>query len=69
MRCLICSTEIKKRDGFYWQYENPDDEESEGGVHDDCLIRECEFAGESVKADSIFMESDQYYIKKTLPKG
>ena len=65
MKCLRCGTDIKAGESFYWQYDKPEDEESEGGIHDDCLIRECEFAGDTTKADDIFSESDAFY---TLPK-
>ena len=65
MICIICDTEILRRDGFYWEYDKDTDEKI-GPAHDDCLLREAEFSGEGIEAATIFKESAEFY--KTLPK-
>lgn len=66
MNCLICKTPILVRDSFFWRVDKDDKDESDGCVHDDCLIREAEFAGKYIEAGDIFRDSEKIY--KTLPK-
>ncbi len=77
MNCTICETEILHRDSWFRQYENEVARKAkynEGGVHDDCLLREFEFAGEYTKAGEIFRESKVFYkriaeIARDFPQG
>ena len=66
MICIICDTEILRRDGFYWEYDKDTDEKI-GPAHDDCILREEEFEGNAAEASKIFEESTEFY--NTLPKG
>lgn len=70
MICLICETPILERDSFYWQFDIEYNDESAGGVHDDCLLREIEFRGDIKQAKQIYVESRKSYRNiKPLPKG
>ena len=64
MNCLVCDTPILERDKYFWAL---DENDSDGCVHDDCMIRAYEFADEFIKAGDIFRDSDAIY--KGLPDG
>lgn len=59
MICLTCGTEILERDSYFWQFDP--DEDTEGAMHDDCLIRELEFIGDLKKAKQIYEGSVKAY--------
>lgn len=70
MLCLVCDTPILERDNFFWRFNTKSIDQSDGGVHDDCLIRAYEFGGDHDKAKKFYDESEILYKTiKALPKA
>lgn len=51
MICFICKTKIKSGESIYWEINEPDSRNEP--LHTDCLIRLCEFTGETDQAREI----------------